>query len=75
MADGQTVEIIGSVDKLDTFSSKGGGFHIKISAPHDPRAMASLAANLEKIADITFAFRATAGDDDDESGDLFDGDE
>ncbi len=54
------VTTVGSVEKVATFSAKGGGVTITVQMPDDPDKAAVIMANRQKIADITFAFRATA---------------
>ena len=54
-----SVKVVGSVEKLSTFSAKGGGLSVVVQMEDDPQIAAVIIANRQKIADITFAFRAT----------------
>ncbi len=56
---GDTVQVVGSVEKLSTYSAKGGGLSVVMQMEDDPRVAAMIIANRQKIADITFSFRAT----------------
>ena len=71
------ISFVGSVKKVTTFTSKGGGLNIAIEAKlDDDEVISSLFKSTQMIADIDMKFRPTAGeDDDDERQASFDYDE
>ena len=55
-----SVTVVASLEKLTTFASKGGGITLTVQMEDKPDLAAALLANMQKIADVTFAFRATS---------------
>lgn len=66
MAD--VVEVIGEVTKVQSFTNNGGGIMVTVKVPHnEDRLMpGTIIANVQRIADVTFSFRDTYAEDDDE---------
>lgn len=72
---GDSLTIVGTVEKITTFNAKGGGLSLQIETPEEPDIARSLHANRQRIADITFEFRDSFADGDQEgdTGNLFEG--
>jgi len=75
MAQQEVVEITGSIEKLETFSSKGGGYTLKIQTSEDDATMAHFLGKTQRVADITFSFRETHTDTDPDTSPGLDFDE
>jgi hypothetical protein len=73
----ETIQVVGEITKVETFTTSGGGIQLKVRIPHDGTdAAGRFFENVQRVADIEFDFRPTYGDDDEaEEGDLFDEDE
>ena len=74
------ISFVGSVKKVTTFTSKGGGLNITIEAKldDDDEVISSLVRNTQLIADIDMKFRPTAagsGDDPNQTSFDYDDDE
>jgi hypothetical protein len=61
------LEVVGEIAKVESFTSSGGGVLVKLRIPDDGSGSGGvLLANVQRIADVTFAFRETVGDIEDE---------
>jgi hypothetical protein len=70
----ERVEFRGTVEKVSTFSSKGGGLELKVQTPHDGEIGAVLLDNVQRPATITVVFHDETAEIDDDQPDLL-GDE
>lgn len=70
----EQLSVVGEIQKVETFTTSGGGIQLKVRIPHDGTdAAGRFFENVQRIADIDFNFRATYADEDEgEEGDLFD---
>jgi hypothetical protein len=62
--DGDQVELVGSVEKVETFASKGGGLTIKLQTggDEDGSVAAGLITNLQRRAQVRFQFTSQMPD-------------
>lgn len=60
------VQFRGTVEKVSTFASKGGGLDLKVQTPHDGEIGAVLLDNVQRAATITISFDERDDDEDDQ---------
>ena len=54
----------GTVEKVSTFASKGGGLDLKVQTPHDSSIGSELLENVQRPATITIVFDDQVESDD-----------
>lgn len=68
-----TVQVVGEVEKVESFNTSGGGHVIKIKVPRsEDEGCYTIDRNRQRICDIAFAFRETYAEEDDDQDELFD---
>lgn len=63
---GNKLEMTGSVEKITSFTSKGGGAVFTVQIPHDSAKVATLFENLQRIAKISISFSAKKDEDEED---------
>ena len=73
MAEGERIEVVGEITKVETYTTSGGGLLVKIRLPQvDSNVIGTLGSSTQRIADITIDLRATYGgeEEDEAQGEL-----
>ncbi|MFW5955158.1 MAG: hypothetical protein ACOCSK_00270 [Rhodothermales bacterium] len=60
------VSFRGTVEKISTFSSKGGGIELKVQTPHESEIGATLMDNVQRPATIEIRFDEPYEDEEEE---------
>ena len=60
------VSFRGTVEKVSTFASKGGGLDLKVQTPHDTEVGSELLENVQRPATIWIEFDERVEDEDDQ---------
>jgi len=67
MAEGATINVVGEITKVETYTTSGGGLIVKLRLPKvDESIIGRLGSSTQRIVDLTFDIRATYGEDEDE---------
>lgn len=69
----EKVSFRGTVEKVSTFSSKGGGIELKVQTPHESEIGAALIDNVQRPATIEIRFDEPQEDDEDDGQLALDG--
>ncbi len=65
---GDLLELVGTIEKVTSFTSKGGGAVFTVQIPHDKKDVGILFDNLQRVAKmkIEFSGRAKSAEDEEQ---------